>query len=47
MEIQNEIKIKITLYKQNNFCTYIYTHYKDLTHSYMPYIELGTVVKKL
>ena len=21
--------IKITLYEQNNFCTYIYTHYKN------------------
>ena len=21
--------IKITLYKQNNFCTYIHTHYKN------------------
>ena len=43
--------IKIILYKQNNFYTLtikiINFLQQTLPHSYMPYIELGTVVKKL
>ena len=49
----NKIKLKNNL--KNNFCTHIHTHtikvinylQQTLLHSYMPYIELRTAVKKL
>ena len=50
-----KLNIKMTLYEQNNFCTYIRTYtikitnylQQTLPHSYMPYFEFGTAVKKL
>ena len=54
MEIKNEVKHKKTLCKKKNFL-HIHTHTIKITnylqqillHSYMPYVEAGTVVKKL